>query len=223
MRKKIKKFSLLLFLSFNAFSLYSNVKSYWEIKFLEVDRQISEFSCGAAVLATLFTYYFGIPVKEEEILGNIFKKIVEEKRGISFLDMKKFVHNYGFDVYGYRLNFGGLVRVFEENCVPVIVQTKKVFQGKEEFHFSLLVGIVDGYIILKDTSVGNIVVSYYDFLSKWTGYTLLIRPNIETILINVSNKVKKEKERTAKYVSKIYFYQYHPKRFYNSFFYPFNK
>lgn len=66
------------------------IRSYWELKFLNIDRQAAEFSCGIAVLATLFTHYFDIPVKEEEITEEFFKKMVEEKRGISFLDMKRF-------------------------------------------------------------------------------------------------------------------------------------
>ncbi len=191
------------------------IRSYWELRFLNIDQQAFEFSCGVAVLATLFTYYFDIPVKEEEITEEFFKKMIEEKRGISFLDMKRFAISKGFEAYGYKMNSSGLIEMLKATKIPIIVHTRSVVQGKESFHFSLLIGIVDDYFALNDTAFGHIFISIDDFLSKWTGYALIIQPKegLTEILAKISENIKKEKKEATRYVSKIYFYQNHPKRF----------
>ncbi len=197
------------------------IRSYWELKFLNIDQQTSEFSCGVAVLATLFTYYYDIPIKEKDITDEFFKKMIEEKRGISFLDMKKFAISKGFEAYGYKMNFDGLMKMLTTVDLPVIVHTMSVVKDKKLLHFTLLIGMIEDYLILNDTAFGHIVISIDDFLSKWSGYALIISPPKEEsskgILEKVSDGIKKEKERTTRYVSKIYFYQNHPNRFNKSF------
>lgn len=221
MKKKIKfgiVISLMLFL-LSCPQARAEIRSYWELRFSNIDQQASEFSCGVAILATLFTYYYDIPVKEEDITDEFFKKMVEEKRGISFLDMKKFAKSKGFEAYGYKMNFAGLMEMLKTLTIPIIVHTRSVVQGKETLHFSLLMGMVDDYFILNDTAFGNILISIDDFLSKWTGYALIISPvkDSKDILIEkIAQKIKAERIESTKYVSKIYFYQNHPKRFYNS-------
>lgn len=216
MREGIKIFIFIIFFLFSCTQATAKISSYWELKFSDIDKQSAEFSCGVAVLATLFTYYYSIPIKEEEIMDEFFKKMMEEKRGISFLDMKRFTLSKGFGAEGYKLNFTGLVEILKVN-LPVIIHTKRVIQRKEELHFSLLVGMVDDYLIFKDTAWGNMLISADDFLSQWTGYALIIRPTEESKLQETVERIEKDKEKATGYVSRIYFYQNHPKRFYSSF------
>lgn len=213
----ISVISLIIFL-LSCTQVIAKIHSYWELKFSNINQQASEFSCGVAVLATLFTYYYDVPVKEEDITDEFFKKMIEEKRGISFLDMKRWAQSKGFETYGYKMNFAGLMEMLKTVTTPIIVHTRSVVQGKESLHFTLLIGIVDDYFILNDTSFGNILISIDDFLSKWTGYALIIIPvkDSKRILEEIAQKIKTKKMESTKYVSKIYFYQNHPKRFYNS-------
>jgi len=216
MREGIKVFIFTIFLLLLFSQAEGRIRPYWELRFSDIDKQSSEFSCGVAALATLFTYYYDIPIKEEEIIDEFFKKMMEEKRGISFLDMKAFALSKGFVAQGYKLNFTGLVEMMKKNNLPIIIHTKRVIQGKEELHFSLLIGMVDGYLVFKDTALGNMLISTDDFLSKWTGYALIIRPTDELKLVGTTEKIKKEKEEARGYVSRIYFYQNHPERFYST-------
>lgn len=197
----------------------AEIRSYWELRFSNIDQQASEFSCGVAVLATLFTYYYDIPVKEEDITDEFFKKMIEEKRGISFLDMKRFAKSKGFEASGYKMNFAGLMEMLKTLTIPIIVHTRSVVQGRESPHFTLLMGMVDDYFILNDTAFGNILISIDDFLSKWTGYALIIsqvKDSKDILIDGIAQKIKAERMESTKYVSRIYFYQNHPKRFYNS-------
>lgn len=204
---------LILFWVNESFAETKTIQSYYRLKFKEIERQKYEFSCGTAVLATLFTHYYNIPVKEEEIIDEFFKKMVEEKRGISFLDMKEFSKSKGFDAYGYKLNFSGLVEILSKFNLPIIVHIKMNIQGKEMKHFSLLVGLIDDFVILKDTFWGTTFLSFNKFLSIWTGYVLVIIPPEEEVLSQIEKKIEKDKKGGEKYVSKIYFYQVQPSRF----------
>ncbi|MEK9150403.1 MAG: cysteine peptidase family C39 domain-containing protein, partial [Candidatus Desantisbacteria bacterium] len=115
MKEGIKAFIFIIFLLLSFSQATARIRPYWELKFSDIDKQSAEFSCGVAVLATLFTYYYGIPIKEEGIMDEFFKKMMEEKRGISFLDMKRFALSKGFGAEGYKLNFAGLLELLKAN------------------------------------------------------------------------------------------------------------
>ena len=85
------------------FSQDIKIKSFVNLKYQHIDKQMAEFSCGIAVLATLLNYYYSTPTKEEDIAYSFFKKMIEKKRGISFLDMKKFALKKGFNAEGYKM------------------------------------------------------------------------------------------------------------------------
>jgi len=211
---------VLILLSFSeSFSKEKKFHSYYDIRFQDIERQKYTFSCGTAVLATLFTQYYGICVKEEEIIEEFFKKMLEEKRGISFLDMKRFSNSKGFDAYGYKMNFSGLVEILNKFNLPIIVHMEIAIKGKKMKHFSLLIGLIDNFVILKDTFWGNTLLSLNEFLSMWKGYALVITPpkGSEEILIHAEKMREKNKKEVEKYVSRIYFYQIQPSKFYKYF------
>jgi predicted double-glycine peptidase len=188
------------------------IKSFKEIKYLDINRQTAEFTCGIAVLSTLFNYY-GISTTEEEITNEFFKKMVEEKRGITFLDMKEYAISKGFEAYGYKMNYSGLIKIVGETSLPIIVHMKYNFPEKEVKHFGLIIcNIGDDWLVLDDTEVGRKIVSKDKFLSLWTGYAMIIKPNSnsEELLRNIHKKIEKRKTEASLNVSKIYLYQNFP-------------
>jgi len=194
----------------NCVSTYAEkIKSFKELKYLDINRQTTEFTCGIAVLSTLFNYY-SMPTTEEEITTEFFKRMVEEKRGITFLDMKKYAVSKGFEVYGYKMNYSGLIKIINETSLPIIVHMKYNFAGQEVKHFSLLIGNIDEWLILDDTEVGKKIISKDKFLSLWTGYAMVIKPNSEDFLRNAHKKMEKRKTEAHLYVSKIFLYQNYP-------------
>lgn len=210
---------LILFCFSESFSEERKLRSYYNLKFQKIERQKYRFSCGTAVLATLFTHYYGIPVKEEEIIEEFFKRMVEEKRGISFLDMKKFSNSKGFDAYGYKMNFSGLIEIFNKFNLPIVVHMETDIQREKMKHFSIFVGLIDNFVILKDTFWGNTLLSVNEFLSMWSGYALLIIPprDSEKVLTRIEKMREKNKKEAEKHVSKFYFYQIESSKIYKHF------
>ncbi|MEW6379398.1 MAG: cysteine peptidase family C39 domain-containing protein [bacterium] len=196
------------------------VRSYMDVKFSRVDRQMSEYTCGLATLATLFTYYFDLPVHEDEIANDFLKNIIIEKRGISFLDMKNFIQSKGYKAAGYQVNLSALLMVLEETPVPIIIHTMRT-QGKYDMgHFSLLLGYRDGYFIIKDPAFGNRVVSEESFSSEFTGRILIALPadKDKAILDKTSKRLKFEIINAQKYLLKVnYFEKAYPKLNYHFF------
>src|SRR5262245_33376991 len=56
------------------------VTSYFGLRFKQVVRQAYDVSCGAAALATLLKYYYGMPVDEKKIIEQIFAKSSDEEK-----------------------------------------------------------------------------------------------------------------------------------------------
>ena len=68
-----------------------------------------DFSCGAAVISTLLTYYFGERVGERKVISGLFKEVnmqkVLKRKAFSLLDMKKFARARGYKAVGYLMDF----------------------------------------------------------------------------------------------------------------------
>jgi predicted double-glycine peptidase len=80
-----------------------------EMRTRHVITQEYDFSCGAAAIATLLTYYFGEPATEKEVIVGIaeradFQKVMQ-RRAFSLLDMKRFAEAKGYQAIGYKMDF----------------------------------------------------------------------------------------------------------------------
>ena len=68
------------------------VSSCQERKFREIVRQRTDFSCGAAAVATIFNYAYGRTTSETQILVNMLRvsdQRIVRARGFSLLDIKR--------------------------------------------------------------------------------------------------------------------------------------
>ncbi|HTJ92594.1 MAG TPA: cysteine peptidase family C39 domain-containing protein, partial [Pararobbsia sp.] len=78
--------------------LVKSVKSIRDIRYQNIHTQQFDYSCGAAALATLLDYGYGIKIPETELIQRMMvfsTPEVVEKNGFSMLDMKKFVETIG--------------------------------------------------------------------------------------------------------------------------------
>ena len=134
--------------------------------------QSSDYSCGAAAVATLLTYYFDDQVAEAAIMEAVFKTLPEsqqkdrKKQGFSLLDLGDYVAARGYESTGYRLTLGQLQQV----QLPVLVHLS--VQGDR--HFVVLTKIRGDQIYLADPSRGNLRLSVDDFASEWTNIALVV-------------------------------------------------
>lgn len=134
-----------------------------DLKTRDVVMQQYDFSCGAAAISTLLTYYFGEPATEEEVILGIAQRTdmqkVLERRAFSLLDMKRFALARGYEAVGYKMDFDFLVELDQPAIVPVNHRGYK--------HFVVFKGVAEDRVIIADPAFGNYTMRITRFLPMW--------------------------------------------------------
>lgn len=143
--------------------LYSTrVVSMKEAKYKNLVRQNTDYSCGAAAVATILRYAYGLDASEAVVMEGMLEvgdaNIVRSK-GFSMLDMKRYVESLGLRGRGYRLSEARLKKL----RIPVVVLMD--INGYK--HFSVLKRISNGEAFLADPVLGNKVMSFDAFRQAW--------------------------------------------------------
>ncbi|BCR05075.1 hypothetical protein DESUT3_21440 [Desulfuromonas versatilis] len=146
------------------------VKSMKDLRFENLVRQTTDFSCGAASLATILTFYFDRETSEEDILQAVLThqdpQVVErvKKSGLSLLDLKNYAESLGFGGKGYQLE----VTQLRELDRPAIV----LINHQNYNHFVVVKGISGDKVHIADPAKGNMVKSLKEFQEMWNGILL---------------------------------------------------
>lgn len=145
------------------------VKSWKELKFTNLVRQETDFSCGAAVLATIFNYAYGKKTTERQVLVNMLKiadpDIVREK-GFSLLDMKNYALAVDMKADGYTVEYEALRQL----KVPAVILLN--IRGYK--HFVVLRKVEGDYVHVGDPALGNRVMTRKKFEAAWNGVVFVI-------------------------------------------------
>lgn len=145
------------------------VRSWKSMKFDGMVRQQTDFSCGAAALATIFNYAFGRKATEQQILVNMLKiadpEVVKEK-GFSLLDMKNYVRAVGMNGEGFEVPFTALA----ELKVPAIA----LMNIKNYKHFVVIRKAGEDFIQVADPALGNRSLSREEFERSWNGVVFVV-------------------------------------------------
>ena len=143
-------------------AIHKNVLSMRELRYVDMVPQKTDFSCGAAALATILNYAYGQKLTEEEVIEGLLKvsdpAIVREK-GFSLLDLKNYVQSRGMRGRGYNMAPEMLDRV----KVPTIV----LLDIRGYKHFVVLKKTTPDKVYLADPALGNRVVARQEFVSGW--------------------------------------------------------
>lgn len=151
----------------------AGVLSFKEIRESGVVVQKWDTSCGAAAMATVFTYHFDDPVTEHEVAQGLLRQTeplkVRHRGGFSMLDMKRYAQERGYKATGFKgLSFEEL-RYFDGPIVPVN------FHGYN--HYVVYKGLTpEGKVWLADPAYGNRTLSRERFERAWMegmAFTLL--------------------------------------------------
>lgn len=149
------------------------ISSLRELKFTNIIAQQTDYSCGAAALATILRYAYDLPVGEQEVMEGLFVSADQEvvrRNGFSMLDMKRFLEAIGMRARGYQLNAGQLQLI----KVPTIA----LLDYKGYRHFVVVQRTTDDTVFTADPALGNRRVPISDFLKGWNGVLLaVIGPN----------------------------------------------
>lgn len=154
-----------------------------EIRDLNVIKQQLDYSCGAAALATLMTYYYGEETSERDLLDLLDirlqsfsekERASKKRNGFSLLDLKIVAEQKGFQAAGFKLSVDQLRRL----KAPALVYIRPL----DYHHFAILRGIVGDRVYLADPSRGNLRVSIARFASEYGGVAFVLgRPGEEDI------------------------------------------
>lgn len=148
-------------------------QSYQQRRYATVVRQVLEFSCGSASLATLLTHFLSTPTTEADVIRILRERYPTEEAwrakqqvGFSFEDIIFAADRLGFAAQAARVDLGQLVRM----AGPVIVHLDK---GDWQ-HFSVLRAARDGFYYLSDPIHGQVTMLDHEFQSEFTGAVLAV-------------------------------------------------
>lgn len=148
------------------------VTSLKEARFKTTTRQLYDFSCGSAAVATLLSYHYGYPVAERSVFEEMFARGDQAKirrEGFSLLDIKTYLQAHQFQADGFELPLSKL----QESGLPAIV----LINDKGYHHFVVIKGMRDGRILIGDPSSGTRVASQESFESMWINRLLFVIHN----------------------------------------------
>jgi uncharacterized protein len=147
-------------------------RSYLALRFEATVPQNKDFTCGAASIATLLTYYWGTPTTEAAALATLKSRYTEAQikdigeHGLSFDDLIFIASKLGFSAEGAKIPRDQLADL----SGPVIVHLDKgAFK-----HFVVLRRVGDGVYYVSDPVVGQLAMSTSDFSNQYTGNALAV-------------------------------------------------
>lgn len=149
--------------------LMTHVVSLEGLRFQAVVRQHTDYSCGAASVATILDYAYGRHFSERQVILGMLKvsnPATVKERGFSMLDMARYLRKLKFSGAGYRVSATRLTDL----RIPVIVLLD--INGYE--HFVVLKAVVDGRAYLADPALGNRSLSMRRFVKGWDGVVFVI-------------------------------------------------
>jgi predicted double-glycine peptidase len=161
------------------------VWSYKELKERQVVMQKYDYSCGAAVLATIVKYYWGDKADEAMFLDllprlNLSEKELKDRieNGLTLTDLKNLANLAGYQATMAKVKFDELA----QGKVPVVVG---VTVRKHE-HFVVFRGADEIYAYLADPIRGNIRVPICEFQQQWQKNAILViaKPNTAVKKVN---------------------------------------
>ncbi len=151
-------------------ALYSGqVESMQERRFRNLVRQHTDYSCGAAALATILKHAYHLNTDEatviEGMMGLADQELVRQ-RGFSLLDIKRYVESLGMRGRGYRVN--------EDRLASLRVPGLVLMDVRGFRHFVVLKQVRDDMAEIGDPILGNRLVPLKEFLEAWPSRAVFV-------------------------------------------------
>lgn len=145
------------------------VTSIRERRFDGIVVQHTDFSCGAAAIATLFREGYGAPIDETDVLRGMLNYTDPElvrARGFSLLDIKRYALLVGLGAEGYDLTTDQLADLH----VPAIV----LLDIGGYHHFVIVRHVDRSYAYVADPALGYLDLTLGNFAAEWNGVALVV-------------------------------------------------
>ncbi|WP_347926887.1 C39 family peptidase [Pseudomonas helvetica] len=144
--------------------VFKPVQSMRERKFADLVQQKTDFSCGAASLATILRQAYWLDVTEAQIIEGMLAhsdQNLVRVQGFSMLDMKRYVESIGMRARGYRVTPETLTSV----AIPVIV----LMDIRGYKHFVVMQKAEKDWVYIGDPVLGHRRFKFDDFVKGWNG------------------------------------------------------
>jgi uncharacterized protein len=166
---------------FNALPVKAGIVSYRMLKYQQTTGQTSVYSCGAAAISTLLTYFYDVPTSESEIL-EISKEVMQkngkrpEDSGISALALKQSLAVKGINAEVRESSLEQIRLYFQKGGLPLVLHTTIPQQ-----HYIVAIGIVEDWLIIADPSSGRklIPVEMLKHEKGFSGMVIMPKPSYE--------------------------------------------
>ncbi|MBU4631773.1 C39 family peptidase [Pseudomonas chlororaphis] len=149
--------------------VYKQVQSVRERKFADLVEQKTDFSCGAAALATVLRQAYWLDVDEEHVIKGMLANADQDlvrTQGFSMLDMKRYLESIGMRARGYRIPPDKLQAV----SIPVVV----LMDIRGYKHFVVMQRAYKDWVYIGDPVLGHKRYSHEDFVKGWNGIVFAI-------------------------------------------------
>ncbi|MDI3353137.1 C39 family peptidase [Pseudomonas sp. UYIF39] len=144
--------------------VFKPIQSVRERKFSDLVQQKTDFSCGAAALATILRQAYWLDVNEEQIIEGMLSHSDQDLvrvQGFSMLDMKRYVESIGMRARGYRV----ATETLSEIKIPVVV----LMDIRGYKHFVVMQRVHKGWVYIGDPVLGHKRYKVDDFVKGWNG------------------------------------------------------
>ncbi|WP_367346598.1 C39 family peptidase [Stenotrophomonas bentonitica] len=145
------------------------VESMQERRFRNMVRQHTDYSCGAAALATILRYAYHLDADEgtviEGMMGVSDPELVHQ-RGFSLLDIKRYVESLGMRGRGYRVDEN---RLRSMRIPGLVLMDVRGFR-----HFVVLKQVRDDVVDVADPILGNRSIPLNEFLESWPSRAVFV-------------------------------------------------
>lgn len=144
--------------------IHKSIQSMRERHFSDLVQQKTDFSCGAAALATVLRQAYWLDVDEKQVIEGMLAHSDQDTvkvQGFSMLDMKKYVESIGMRARGYRIPAESLDKV----NIPVVV----LMDIRGYKHFVVMQRVQRDWVYVGDPVLGHKRYAREDFVKGWNG------------------------------------------------------
>ena len=148
---------------------FLDVQSIRERRFNNLVQQETDFSCGAASLATVLREAYDFDVNEQMVIEGMLLEAdqnIVRTQGFSMLDMKRYVEAIGLRARGYRITPAGL----QQLKVPAVVLQE--VRGYK--HFVVLLRSDEQHVYIGDPVLGHKRYTLDEFVQGWNGIVFAV-------------------------------------------------
>ena len=148
---------------------HAPVESMRESRFRHLVRQQTDYSCGAASLATILRYAYHLDADEDTVIEGMLAladpEVVKE-RGFSLLDIKRYVESLGMRGRGYRID--------ENRLRQLRVPSLALMDVNGFRHFVVLKQVRGEAVEVGDPILGNRVIPLPEFMAAWPSRAVFV-------------------------------------------------